>query len=197
MPVNSTVGALPVLLTSLLSAPVFALCSTNTTNTQEVPQTEQQSSKPSADSLLAQLGHLNLAGLDTAPSADSTLRLSQKKRSNSTHEQHLYARSTSEHAALQQLCTSGYFSMQFLEPPNSHAPSGQLVHPALASQQSSLRNSAAASAAAAGGDKVMPLASMPHNTSLIKAGAPMINTHGVSPEGSRVLGRLVDVPDMM
>jgi hypothetical protein len=173
---------------------VFAsyLCSTNATNTQEFSQPDQQASKPGADSLLAQLGHQpsNQAfkpcpeAASCADSPPAPQRSSQHRSSSGTQEQFFCVQNASEHAAaLQQLRTSGCFSMQFLEPPNSHVPSGQLLHPSLVTQPSTLRASAAAAAAAAAAatDKTATLASMPHNTSLIRAGAPMLNTLGVRP----------------
>lgn len=166
-------------------------CRSNASSALQTQQGEQPvSATQLADSLLAQLGHLpsklnssgNLVAVAAqgaaAPPKSSApeLQLSHHRRP-SAPEQYHFVRPSSEHAAAaQHLRTSGCFSMQFLEPPNSQAASGQLVHPMLSAHASGAR----VSASAASEKSHTSLASMPHDTSLIKAGVPMINSHGVS-----------------
>lgn len=166
-------------------------CRTNTSSALQTRQGEQPvSASQLADSLLAQLGHLpsklNTSGslvAVTSPggppkSGSPEVQLSHHRRNHSTAEQYHFVRPSSEAAAAaQRLRTSGCFSMQFLEPPNSQAPSGQLVYPSLPGRLSDARRSLGAASDKSG---LGSLASMPHNSSLIKAGGPMINTNGVS-----------------
>lgn len=124
------------------------------TSAVQLQQLDQQSgSCHIPDSLLAQLGHL--------PSK---------------------LRSSAETVPAQQLRTSGCFSLQFLEPPNSQHPSGQLMHPALATQPSTGRMSFGA-----GGDKNAALASIPGHSSLLRPGAPVLNTLGVSSDAKGMI----------
>jgi hypothetical protein len=151
---------------------------------------QQNSTAQLADSLLSQLGHLpsqlNSSGSAMAVSAGDpaqlpstaaqNLQVSQQNRNDSTSDQYFYARSGAEHAVAvsQQLRSSGSFSMQFLEPPNSQVPSGQLLHPALVTHPSASRLHAGLSS-----EKTAALVSIPGNSSLIRPGAPMLNTIGV------------------
>lgn len=169
-------------------------CRSNASSALQTQHVEQKvSASQLADSLLAQLGHLpsqlnsngNLVAV-TGQSAGQLskatvpdLQLSQNRRPSASEQYH-FVRTSSEHAAAaQHLRTSGCFSMQFLEPPNSQATSGQLMHPMLPAHASGARISGAASE-----KSHASLASMPHDSSLIRAGGPMINSNGVRMHGS-------------
>lgn len=132
-------------------------------------------------------------GQDTQQRPPPHVQLSQSKRNHSTPEQFQYVLTPSDQAAAAaQLRNSAYFTMQFLEPPNSQPASGQLVHPALATHASRARVSAAGAGSAAERAVVVPLStvtSIPHTTCLVRAGMPMINANGVSWGGGGGEGR--------
>jgi hypothetical protein len=154
------------------------------TSSQKKLQQRASSSQLQADSaaLAQQLGRLpgsmNGSSAPSAAGGQQGLQLSsQLKRNDSMSEQYYFLRPASEHAAAVQQLRGGGFTMQFLEPPNSQMPSGQLTHPAVNTQASTRRMSASALA----GEKSAALCSIPGNSSLLRPGqAPALNTIGVS-----------------
>jgi hypothetical protein len=175
-------------------------CRSNASSALQTQHEQKVSASQLADSLLAQLGHLpsqlNSNGNLVAVTGQSAGQLSKAtvpdlhlshNRRPSASEQYHFVRTSSEHAAVaQHLRTSGCFSMQFLEPPNSQTTSGQLMHPMLPAHASGAR----VSAGAASERSHASLASMPHDSSLIKAGGPMINSNGVRTHGLKQTSRL-------
>lgn len=170
------------------AAPPTNRSNTVQTSSQKKQQREQRASSTQlqADSaaLAQQLGRLpgkldnSMTGsAPSAAGAQQDLQLSaQLKRNDSMSEQYYFVRPASEHAtAVQQL--RGGFTMQFLEPPNSQMPSGQLTHPVVTTQASARRMSASALA----GERSAALCSIPGNSSLLRPGqAPALNSLGVS-----------------
>jgi len=171
----------------------YCTCSSNASSAVQTQQLEQQASTALvAESLLAQLGHLpsqlnassslvSVSGLDHASIPASAVpphvQLSRQKRNTSTPEQYYQLRAALDPAAAQQLQSSSLLSVQFLEPPNSLAPSGQLRHSALATHASAGRVSADA---ASEKSALHSVTSMPHNSSLIRPGVPIMRLDGVS-----------------
>lgn len=141
------------------------------------------------ESLLAQLGHLpsklstssNLVVVDPASASIASslpphVQLTRHNRSCSTPEHFHLRASVDQAAALKQLQSSSYFSVQFLEPPNSHAASGQLTQSTFAPSSIGVLTDGGSDLRSA----LQSSASMAYNSSLLKTGVPLLKLGGVS-----------------